>query len=112
MAWFEMTGIVCIATSAWNSKNCPTDAVYFVVVEVAVVVVVVVVVVIVVFIGAQQSNPSGNSAPQLSKLSWQKRPALQWESLSQSPSPSKHGHSSLQHAKSLRAPPQSDGQPK
>ena len=30
--------------------------------------VVVVVVVIVVVIGAQQSNPSGNSAPQLSKL--------------------------------------------
>ena len=64
-----------------------------------------------VFIGAQQSNPSGNSAPQLSKLSWQKKPALQWESKSQSPSPSKHGHSSLQHAKSLWAPPQSDGQP-
>ena len=77
-----------------------------------VVLVVMVVDVDVVVIGAQQSNPSGNSAPQLSKLSWQKRPALQWESLSQSPSPSKHGHSSLQHAKSLRAPPQSDGQPK
>ena len=65
------------------------------------------------FIGAQQSNPSGNSSPQLFKLSWQKRPALQWESLSQSPSPSKHGHSSLQHEKSLLwAPPQSDEQPK
>ena len=79
---------------------------------VVVVVVVVVIIVIVVVIGAQQSNPSGNSAPQLSKLSWQKRPGLQWESLSQSPSPSKHGHSSLQHPKSLWAPPQSDRQPK
>ena len=82
-----------------------------VVVEV-VVVVVIVVVVIVVVLGAQQSNPSGNSAPQLSKLSWQKRPGLQWESLSQSPSPCKHGHSSLQHAKSWWALPHSDGQPK
>ena len=63
-----------------------------------VVIVVVVVVVIVVVIGAQQSNPSGNSAPQLSKLSWHERLALQSESLSQSPSPSKQGHSSLQHA--------------
>ena len=85
-----------------------------VVVEVVVVVaVVVVVVVIVVVIGAQQSNPSGKSAPQLSKLSWQKRLAVQWESLSQSPSPSKQGHSSLQHAQfSLWATPQFDGQPK
>ena len=49
-----------------------------VVVEIDVVVaVVVVVVVIVVVIGAQQSNPSGKSAPQLSKLSWQKRLAVQ-----------------------------------
>ena len=51
--------------------NIPTVVVLAVsVVEVVVVVVVVVVaVVIVVVIGAQQSNPSGNSAPQLSKLS-------------------------------------------
>ena len=76
------------------------------------VVVGVVVVVIVVVIVAQQSNPSGNSVPQLSKLLWQERLPLQSESLSQSPSPSKHGHSSLQHAKSSIAPPQSDGQPK
>ena len=48
----------------------------FMVVE-NIVVVVVVVVVIVVVRGAQQSNPSGNSAPQLSKLSWQKRLAVQ-----------------------------------
>ena len=67
-------------------------------VVVVVVVVLVVVVVIMVVIGAQQSNPSGNSAPQLSKLSWHERLALQSESLSQSPSPSKQGHSSLQHA--------------
>ena len=71
-----------------------------VVVEVDVVVVVVVVVMVVV-LGIQQSNPSGNSVPQLSKLLWQERLPLQSESLSQSPSPSKHGHSSLQHAKSL-----------
>ena len=63
-----------------------------------VVIVVVVVVVMVVVLGTQQSNPSGNSAPQLSKLLWHERLALQSESLSQSPSPSKQGHSSLQHA--------------
>ena len=72
-----------------------------VVVVVFVVVVVVDVVVVVVLIVAQQSNPSGNSVPQLSKLLWQERLPLQSESLSQSPSPSRHGHSSLQHAKSF-----------
>ena len=83
--------------------NIPIVDVLAVVVEevVVVVFVVVFVVVVVVVIVAQQSNPSGNSVPQLSKLLWQERLPLQSELLSQSPSPSKHGHSSLQHAKSL-----------
>ena len=76
------------------------------------IVVVVGVVVVRVTARTQQSNPSGNPAPQLSKSLWQERLALQSESVSQSPSPSKQGHSSLQHAQLLWAPPQSDGHPK
>ena len=73
--------------------------------------VVVLVVVVVVVAGSQQSNPTGNPAPQLSKLLSQERLVTQSESLSQSPSPSIHGHTGEQHAQSVLPIPQ-DGQPK